>query len=124
MSIELRLAPGPRAPSEARRSLDGLQEVDPDLLGQLRLLVSELVTNSVRHARLRQQEDIRLRVDPAPDVVRVEVVDEGKGFMPADPAPEPDRAFGWGLYLVDRVADRWGVVVDGQTLVWFEIDRG
>jgi anti-sigma regulatory factor (Ser/Thr protein kinase) len=124
MTIDLRLSPGPQAPAEARRSLDGLgPHVDPRLLARLRLLVSELVTNSVRHAGTGEDDPIYLRVDPSPGSVRVEVVDKGDGFDPPRQHPDPERASGWGLFLVDRIADRWGVRVDGNTRVWFELDR-
>jgi anti-sigma regulatory factor (Ser/Thr protein kinase) len=123
MALELRLSPGPRAPAEARRSLGAsLGRVDPDLLGKLRLLVSELVSNSVRHAGLQADDLIRLSVWESAGRVRVEVTDPGGGFRPRVPHPDPLNPTGWGLYLVDRLADRWGVATNGETRVWFEVD--
>jgi hypothetical protein len=60
------------------------------------------------------------------DVVRVEVLDSGDGFVPkpgvrAQQAREPG---GWGLVLVERIADRWGVETDDETMVWFELEAG
>jgi len=39
------------------------------------------------------------------------------------PAPHPSRQSGWGLFLVDRMADRWGVDRSEGTRVWFELER-
>ena len=123
MALELRLSPGPRAPAEARRSLGAsLGRVDPDLLGKLRLLVSELVSNSVRHAGLQADDLIRLSVWESAGRVRVEVTDLGGGFRSPVPDPDPLNPTGWGLYLVDRLADRWGVATNVETRVWFEMD--
>jgi anti-sigma regulatory factor (Ser/Thr protein kinase) len=88
----------------------------------LRLLVTELVTNSVKHA---QADNVVLRVLVGPSSVWTEVTDEGPGFDPANTgAPRADRS-GWGLFLVERLADRWGAEHEsGATKVWFEIRRG
>ena len=90
------------------------------LADDVALLVSELVTNSVRHAGARSGEPIGLHVAAWPRRVRVEVSDPGGGFAPREPRPRADGASGWGLYLVDRLADRWGAA-DGT--VWFEMSR-
>jgi anti-sigma regulatory factor (Ser/Thr protein kinase) len=55
--------------------------------------------------------------------VRVEVWDHGHGFKPARQTPDRESMSGWGLYLVDQLADRWGVSATSGTSVWFEIDR-
>ena len=55
--------------------------------------------------------------------MRVEVCDQGPGFELSEPAPDPARPSGWGLYLVRELSDRWGIDRDGQTRVWFELDR-
>ena len=85
----------------------------------MRLLVSELVTNAVRHAG---GEVVRLVVRHADGRLRVEVHDPGRGFELREPADDPVRASGWGLVLVDELADRWGVDSTPATRVWFEID--
>ena len=56
--------------------------------------------------------------------VRVEVADPGQGFEPAPRDEAMTKPGGWGLYLVDRIADRWGVIRNRMNRVWFEIDRG
>jgi serine/threonine-protein kinase RsbW len=123
MRLERELSASPEAASQARHALDDLASAMPD--GRLRdaqLLVSELVTNAVRHADLHAGDVIRLVVDLAERGLRVEVHDPGGGFVPSAPAPDPARPSGWGLYLVAQLADRWGVDSDERTLVWFELD--
>jgi anti-sigma regulatory factor (Ser/Thr protein kinase) len=118
--LDLQFSAAPAAASGARGALSALEgRFDPHVMEDLRLLVTELVTNSVRHA---ETTSVRLRVLIAGDVVRVEVTDAGRGFVPAPRAPAAGRVGGWGLYLVDRLADRWGVARDGLTRTWFEID--
>jgi len=122
--IDLKLSVGPMAPGDARRALDGLGDVvTTERLDEIRLLVSELVTNSVRHAGMGSGEWIGLHVEVARDAVRVEVADRGPGFETGQPLPTMYQDSGWGLYLVEQIADRWGVNQDAGTCVWFEIDR-
>jgi anti-sigma regulatory factor (Ser/Thr protein kinase) len=125
MRLERELAVSPEAAAHARRAIDGLGATGfPDgRLLDVRLLVSELVTNAVRHARIAPGDVIRLIVDIGGRALRVEVHDPGGGFVPRQPEPDPARPSGWGLYLVDELADRWGVDSDEATLVWFELDR-
>jgi anti-sigma regulatory factor (Ser/Thr protein kinase) len=119
--ISVRLSGGPQAAAKARRELSKLRgDLDPPLMETLRLLVTELVSNSVRHANA---QTVVLRVLVGRSVVLTEVTDEGPGFDPAL-APEPDSESGWGLFLVERLADRWGVKHGPQdTRVWFELQR-
>ncbi len=122
--IDLKLRPTPGAVPDARRALDALdEEVSARTLEDLRLLVSELVTNSVRHAGLKEMQTIELKVKLLPDTVRVEVNDQGTGFEPTPRSASSEDQSGWGLYLVSRLADRWGVSSDGVTRVWFELTR-
>lgn len=124
MRVERRLSVSPEAASEARRALDALAAHFPDgRLRDVRLLVSEVVTNAVRHANLAPGDAIELVVEVAGHTMRVEVHDPGGGFVPSAPSPDPARPSGWGLYLVAELADRWGVDSDETTLVWFELDR-
>ena len=122
--MDVELESSPEAAAAARTALDKLTgRVPAGRLRDLRLLVSELVTNAVRHAGLGRGDRIRLRVVVRERHVRVEVVDPGRGFTLRQPKPDPARASGWGLYLVDELADRWGVDGAGAgTRVWFELD--
>ncbi len=108
----------------ARRALQELAPVlEPALLENMSLLVSELVTNSIRYARTPASASVELRASVFDDRVRVEVTDHGPGFEARARDPSTQHESGWGLYLVDQLSDRWGVSrVDG-TAAWFEIDR-
>ena len=88
-------------------------------MAKLRLLVTELVANSVRHAR-GTPIDVTVTLDP--DTVRAEVSDGGPGFAPPQPDPDPMKTTGWGLFLVRRIATRWGADAATGT-VWFEVER-
>ena len=108
----------------ARRALQQLAPLlEPDLLENVGLLVSELVTNSIRYARTPGPASIELRASVFDDRVRVEVTDHGPGFEARASEPSSQHESGWGLYLVDQLSDRWGVSRVGGTAAWFEIDR-
>lgn len=89
---------------------------DAETLDDARLLISELVTNSVQHGG---GDSIIVHIDgDLPDVLRCEVIDDGCGFVPRARA---DRVVGgWGLDLVEQIAASWGVR-EGSTHVWFEL---
>jgi anti-sigma regulatory factor (Ser/Thr protein kinase) len=123
--LQLTLRPVVAAPSIARHVVRGLAAVlDETVVETTELLVSELVTNSLRHGGSPQPIELRLQVNPA-GTVRAEVVDLGEGFAgPPEGVRFPGQiaTSGWGLYLVERIAHRWGVVEDGPTTVWFEVE--
>jgi anti-sigma regulatory factor (Ser/Thr protein kinase) len=121
--LNLRLTPGPEAIPAARKALDGLGELlERTVWEDLRLLVTELVTNGVRHGSTRGAVTVSVTVGD--DLVRVEVFDHGRGFSPPEaPMPRGDGSGGWGLQLVDRVATSWGVEINDTTCVWFELAR-
>jgi anti-sigma regulatory factor (Ser/Thr protein kinase) len=122
--IDLELAPVPEAPLTVRRALDRLALLlPPAKLEDLRLVVSELLTNSVLHAGLTPTDRIRVIITAQDGSVRGEIQDPGSGFdIPSTPRPRPDFSGGWGLPIVDRISDRWGVERNGMISVWFEID--
>jgi len=122
--ISFELAGGPYAVTAARLALADLDSrLDPSTAFDVRLLVSELVTNCVQHASVGAEDSIRLHVDVRGEIVRVEVSDNGPGFEPPEPKPDAGIDSGWGLFLVNQLADRWGVERVGEGCVWFEIDR-
>jgi anti-sigma regulatory factor (Ser/Thr protein kinase) len=121
-SVDLRLNGSPEAPSVARRALSRLRgDIDPPVMETMRLLVTELVSNSVKHAH---SESVRLKVAVGRSGVLVEVTDQGPGFEHQPKSVNPPRESGWGLFLVERLAESWGVDKDGgATKVWFELRR-
>ena len=118
--LDLAFAPDVEAPAAARAELANLGLEGAERQAAM-LLASELVTNCIRHAGVGRRQRIRLRALVTDTLVRIEVVDSGAG-MSVVMRPGDDQG-GWGLRLVDRIADRWGVVRDAGTHVWFEIDR-
>lgn len=121
-SINLRISGGSTAPRRARTALAALNGSLGSLREPVELLVSELVTNCVKHAGVSPEAVLELKVNASNHCVRVEVNDGGRGFLVPDPLPEPGLRGKFGLFLVDRVAHRWGVI-QKDSLVWFEIDR-
>lgn len=123
MKFHATFSPVPAAIHQARRAID--QALGPALpastANDLRLIVSELVTNVVRHAGLDPREEMELRGELGEGCLRVEVSDPGRGFDP-EVVPAPDRGSGWGLYILDRLAQRWGTVRNEPNIVWFELD--
>jgi anti-sigma regulatory factor (Ser/Thr protein kinase) len=124
MRYEIDLARDPDSAAEARKALGEVSDhLSPRRLEDARLLVSELVTNAIRHAGLEDDDVIRLVVMTGDRALRIEVCDPGQGFEVAEPLPDPARPSGWGLYLVRELSDRWGVERNEETRVWFELDR-
>ncbi len=97
------------------------ERLDPDRTETLRLLVSELVTNSVRHGSRSDRVELVVAFNRE---VKAEITDYGDGFVPAPRATSPDDVGGWGLYLVEQLAERWGVARDTFTRVWFVVRAG
>ena len=122
--IDLKLAPKAEAISEARHALDRLVGLlPPAKLEDVRLVVSELVTNSVLHAGLSPDDRICLSVVVSAGSVRGRVCDPGLGFeKPSKLSPRHDLRGGWGLPIVEAISDRWDVEKEGHVCVWFEID--
>lgn len=121
--LDLRLPVNGLALGEARRKVGELAaDLPPSLRSDLQLLVSELVANSIRHAALAHDDFIGLSARVGPAAVRVEVSDSGHGFVPRDPAVAEVPASRSGLWLLDKIASRWGIRRDDFTRVWFETD--
>lgn len=115
---------GPTAPAEARSAVDALEGVMSAPEHQdLRLLVTEVVGNAVRHGGMTRRRDVELvlQVEPRRQV-RVEIADEGPGFEPRVQRGR-EGGGGWGLFILDQLADRWGVEGEPRgARVWFELD--
>ncbi len=101
---------------EVRDTLAGT--LDPDALGQVVLLVSELATNAVRHSA---SPWFTVALEVHEGLLHVEVRDWGRGLDDVPGDRDPERAGGWGLFLVEQTADDWGLEVDRGTRVWFDL---
>lgn len=114
----------PESAPRARKSLEALRPLmSAATFADLRLLVSELVANSVEHSGAQPDQLIGLEVFVIAERVRVEVSDPGPGFdLPCVPTHQPWEAeYGRGLLIVDSVADSWGTAHGDRCAVWFEL---
>jgi anti-sigma regulatory factor (Ser/Thr protein kinase) len=111
----------PRSPGSARLARDVVAECTEDLRPDQRedalLLTSELVANALSHGK----GVVTLSVVRKPRHLLVEVADQGDGAI--EMTPKPSSLGGWGLRVVDEVADDWGVR-PGSTRVWFRLALG
>ena len=124
--VQLSLRSTPAAPTIARRWASDFfgKRVTATELGDSLLMLTELVTNAVRHGSpdLGGFVDVHLAV--APQRLRVEVRDVGDGFALPAPKVGPPSGGGFGLLIIDRACSRWGVAHGNPHCVWFELDRG
>jgi anti-sigma regulatory factor (Ser/Thr protein kinase) len=123
--VELQLERDVRAPAIARTEIAARcreLELGGSLCQSLILLVSEVVSNAVRHSPADAKAPVELVATFGEQTICVMVTDAGEGFTPRprDPARTHD---GYGLYLLEKVATRWGVESRGDTKVWFELAR-
>jgi anti-sigma regulatory factor (Ser/Thr protein kinase) len=102
---------------DARNLVADLLEGAPEeRIDTARLVVSELVTNAVLHARLGPGGEVGVRAVSDGAMFYVEVCDKGVGFEHAAPSPSSG---GLGLVIIEAVADKWGIDRDaGSTKVW------
>jgi anti-sigma regulatory factor (Ser/Thr protein kinase) len=123
-SVRRSLAPDLDAPAAARRALDGFRgQLEEDVIERSALVVTEVVTNSVRHAGLTAAQPIDLNIQVLPACLHIEVTDEGNaGFDPVVTLAYPGQNSGRGFWMVDQLTDRWGVDSSRSTRVWCEFD--
>jgi anti-sigma regulatory factor (Ser/Thr protein kinase) len=121
--LDLRLAATPDAAAAARGAVSAWlgAAVSPAMLVDVRLLVSELVTNSFRHADGPGDAAITLRAELSGDTLRVEVGDRGTSGQIIRRVPDLGPGGGFGLNLVETLSRRWGVNRDAGTRVWAEL---
>lgn len=111
----------PQAVGAARRALREWEgHFEPDLFYDLSLCVSELVTKSVQQAVPAKGDEIELVVSRHDELVRAEVMEHRRDVVVTQ--PEAMDGGDWGMFIVDRVADRWGVDRSVGTRLWCEID--
>lgn len=119
----------PAARSGVRKARNLVDALDLGLPAEarddLRLLISELVTNAVRHGSPPDDDGppwIRVRVGLEGMRLRVEIIDRGPGFEPVPRGPMSQLDSGWGVHFVDELAARWGAErIHGDWVVWFEL---
>jgi anti-sigma regulatory factor (Ser/Thr protein kinase) len=111
----------PAAGTTLRRAVRSLDEfIGPGTAEEVELLVTELATNGVKHASGRGANRITLDARVENENLHISVSDRGAGFTPEPRSPERSEPGGWGLMLVESIADRWGVERE-PTTVWFEL---
>ena len=87
----------------------------------LRLVITEVVTNAVRHGAAGGT--LRVAATPKPEFLCVQVTDEGPGLVPRPGAMASDEHGGFGLFIVEQLTRRWGVTREDRcTRVWFEFE--
>lgn len=136
LKLDLWFIAAAHSAAAARGTLEVLAEqVDSGFLHDARLLVTELLTNSVRHAGVGSESAIGLALRLTPDRLTVAISDPGPGFRPEVVEPDLDQESGRGLFIVEQLADRWGVgdspldppgrngPASTGTVVWFQLRR-
>ena len=121
--LRIAIAGGSRAPERARSWIESAASWLPaELESTLLLLTCELVNNAVRHGGAGEEQVIELELS-ALDAgrVRVQVSDPGVGFEHTPRDAPLDEVGGWGLVLIESMAENWGVEQDAGTRVWFEL---
>ena len=119
----LTLVAMPEAVAHARRWVGAIASgpLDGEQAAKLKLVISEIVTNALRHGR--PGESIDLAVTPKAGFLCVQVTDDGPGLVPRPRALEAEEHGGFGLYFVEQLTRRWGVTRENcRTRVWFELD--
>lgn len=109
------------ARSEVTRRL--AKRVTGGVLEDVRLLLTELVTNALRHGAVEPDDEIAVRAEVAGGTVRIEVHDPGRNG-PVEPREPGTHGGGYGLYLVERLTREWGVERRNGTVVWAELPAG
>ena len=114
---------GEKAAGHARRVLARwlADAVPGDRLGDMQLLVTEIVANCVRHGRVGEDGEIDLLVRLDGDRARVEVRDTGIQADPRVKTPDLSGGGGFGMVLVERMSSAWGVDHEPTVVMWFEL---
>jgi anti-sigma regulatory factor (Ser/Thr protein kinase) len=119
----LRLACDPSVVAEARRAVGRFEPAVPgQVLDSARLVITELVTNSIVHGIREGDGWVDVTIERRPFCLRIEVADPAStGLRPVLRPVGPRSTSGWGLQLVDRLATEWGVDTGAGTRVWCEL---
>jgi anti-sigma regulatory factor (Ser/Thr protein kinase) len=121
MSLPAIASSATTARTEVTRRL--AQRVTSGALDDVRLLLTELITNALRHADMHPGDEIGVRAELLEGTVRIEVSDPGRNG-PIEVRAPGARGGGYGLFLVDRLTNQWGVDRHRGTTVWAELSAG
>ena len=121
LGVEHRLPHAPNAPGLGRQVASGVvrHRLPPERADEFVLMVSEIVSNAVRHGEPEEDGQIGFRLEIDDPVIRAVVSDGAPQFSYATGAVGTTHL---GLNIVDRLADRWGLERDGRKAVWFEVE--
>ena len=123
LSVSRYLPATREAPGQARGVVtDLIQDLDGELIDDVRLVTSELVANVVLHSAPPPGGSMQLRLQVIGGVLRLELRYAGPPFHPQVTHPGLQSEGGRGLYIVDRLTDRWGVIADDGLRAWAEWD--
>jgi anti-sigma regulatory factor (Ser/Thr protein kinase) len=124
-AISLSLPPVPSSATTARSEITRrlAQRVTHGALEDVRLLLTELITNALRHSGMTPDDEIGVRAELSGGTVRIEVHDPGRDG-PIERREPGARGGGYGLFLVERLTDEWGVEQLDGTTVWAELPAG
>jgi two-component sensor histidine kinase len=112
--VSIKVLARPESVAAARRAFADIDGLPAHRDSDLSLVISELVTNAIRHAGLGSDDEIEIYADFRGEGVRVTVRDGGRGFLRGARSTEG----GWGLEIVEQLADDWGLE---KGAVWFEM---
>ncbi|MEY2467946.1 MAG: hypothetical protein QOF21_644, partial [Actinomycetota bacterium] len=119
VKVEQHFAGDPESVRDARRFVvDAVQGLQENLIDDIVLMVSELATNSVHHAK----SDFSVGVEIDSSHVRIEISDRGPD-LPRKRRPHVDEPFGRGLHIVETLSESWGVdlMPDGGKTIWIVV---
>ena len=123
-AISFRVPGGVEAPRHARSVMSShLRDIDRAVASDAALIISELVTNSVRHAGVGSDQLVTVDLMLLDEHLRITVTDPGCDLQPRLSTQDLDGLGGHGLRLVDLLSVSWGVGRDavGATQVWCDL---
>jgi anti-sigma regulatory factor (Ser/Thr protein kinase) len=119
LALDLPCDPG--APAAVRQALADVDEAGWPV-GDAMLIASELVTNAVLHSGCSADHTVSVRASQRGNRILIAVHDPGLSRRPAEPRRHEGSAFGgWGLRIVEQLADRWGAERPDGYRVWAEL---
>ena len=120
LELDLAMVAGSGAPRTARSAfISFAAHLEESVSSTATLLISELVSNAVLHGPAAAT--VALHCAILGGTLQVEIADDGPGFIPRMRSAGDDIGSGWGLHMVDTLADAWGVDEGKPTCVWFEL---